>query len=82
MKPKIYITSFLLFIYSFLFGEISTKTIKTYTIARSFGVETRELAQSTFVKYDSKNRVTDSTLYIHNIPLSKKYSYIKIYKDI
>ena len=76
MKPKIYITSFLLFINSFLFGEISTKTIKTYTIARSFGVETRELAQTTFVKYDSKNRVTDSTLYIHNIPLSKKYSYI------
>ena len=59
-----------------MFGEISTKTIKTYTIARSFGVETRELAQSTFVRYDSKNKITDSTLYIHNIPLSKKYSYI------
>ena len=76
MKLKIYITNFLLLALSFLSGEINTKTIKTYTIARSFGVETRELAQSTFVRYDSNNRVTDSTLYIHNIPLSEKYSYI------
>ena len=63
-----------------MFGEISTKTIKTYTIARSFGVETRELTQSTFVRYDSKGRIKDSTLYIHNIPLSEKYSYIN-YND-
>ena len=76
MKIKIYITHFFVIFYSFLFGEINTKTIKTYTITRSFGVETRELTQSTFVKYNSKNKITDSTLYIHNIPLSKKYSYI------
>ena len=61
---------------SFLVGEINTKTIKTYTITRSFGVETRELTQSKFVRYDSKGRIKDSTLYIHNIPLSEKYSYI------
>ena len=65
---------------SFLVGEINTKTIKTYTITRSFGVETRELTQSTFVRYDSKGRIKDSTLYIHNIPLSEKYSYIN-YND-
>ena len=39
-------------------------------------METRELTQSTFVRYDSKNKITDSTLYVHNIPLSEKYSYI------
>jgi len=61
---------------SFLAGEIKTKIIKTYSISRNFGTETRELTQSTFVRYNSKKQIIDSTLYIHNIPLSEKYSYI------
>ena len=76
MKLKIYITHLFVIFYSFSVGEINTKTIKTYTITRSFGVETRELTQSTFVRYDSKNKIKDSTLYKHNVPLSEKYSYI------
>ena len=76
MKLKIYITHFFVIFYSFSFGKVNTKTIKTYTITRSFGVETRELSQSTFVRYDLRNNIKDSTLYIHNIPLSEKYSYI------
>lgn len=59
---------------SFLIG--ATKTIKTYTISRNFGTETRELTHSIFVRYNQKNQLLDSTLYIHNIPLSEKYSYI------
>ena len=80
MKLKIYIIHFFVILYSFLVGEINTKTIKTYTITRSFGVETRELTQSIFIRYDSKNKIKDSTLFIHNIPLSAKYSYIN-YND-
>ncbi len=80
MMLKIYITHFFVIFHSFSIGEINTKTIKTYTITRSFGVETRELTQSTFVRYDSKSKIRDSTLYIHNIPLSEKYSYIN-FKD-
>jgi hypothetical protein len=76
MKLKIYITHFFVIFHSFSIGEINTKTIKTYTITRSFGVETRELTQSTFVRYNSKSKIKDSTIYIHNIPLSEKYSYI------
>tara|TARA_B100000579_G_scaffold356669_1_gene312435 strand:+ start:1510 stop:2580 length:1071 start_codon:yes stop_codon:yes gene_type:complete len=76
MKLKFYTTHFFVIFFSYSFGEINTKTIKTYTITNSFGVETRELTQSTFVRYDSQNKITDSTLYIHNIPLSEKYSYI------
>ena len=76
MKLKIYITNLFVILHSFLLGEINTKTIKTYTITHSFGVETRELTQSTFVRYNSKNKITDSTIYIHNIPLSEKYGYI------
>ncbi len=76
MKLKFYIAYFFVIFYSFSFGGINTKIVKTYTITRSFGVETRELTQSTFVRYDSKNKTIDSTLYIHNIPLSEKYSYI------
>jgi len=61
---------------SIVTGEIKTKTIKTYSISRNFGTEIRELNQSTFVRYNSKKQIIDSTLYIHNIPLSEKYSYI------
>ena len=80
MTLKIYITHFFILLFSFSYGEIKTKIIKTYTITRSFGVETRELTQSTFVRYNSQNKIIDSTLYIHNIPLSEKYSYIN-FKD-
>ncbi len=76
MKLKIYITHFFVLFFSYSYGGINTKITKTYTITRSFGVETRELTQSTFVNYDSQNKITDSTLYIHNIPLSQKYDYI------
>jgi hypothetical protein len=71
-----YILTITIFIASFLAAEIKTKTIKTYSISRNFGTETRELTQSTFVRYNSKKQLIDSTLYIHNIPLSEKYSYI------
>ena len=57
-------------------GKSSTKIIKSYSIVQNFGTETRELSHSTIVRYNSKNQLLDSTLYIHNIPLSKKYSYI------
>tara|TARA_B100002052_G_scaffold76115_1_gene69164 strand:+ start:4142 stop:5212 length:1071 start_codon:yes stop_codon:yes gene_type:complete len=76
MKLKVYITHLFIIFYSFSPGEINSKTIKTYTITRSFGVETRELTKSIIVKYDSKNKIKDSTLFIHNIPLSEKYNYI------
>tara|TARA_Y100001970_G_scaffold242592_1_gene307172 strand:- start:859 stop:1929 length:1071 start_codon:yes stop_codon:yes gene_type:complete len=76
MKLKIYISHFFFIFYSFSLAETRTKTIKTYTITNSFGVETRELTQSTFVRYNSRNKIKDSTLYVHNIPLSDKFSYI------
>jgi len=76
MKLKTYILTIAIFICSFLAAEIKTKTIKTYNISRNFGTETRELTQSTFVRYNSKKEIIDSTLYRHNIPLSEKYSYI------
>ena len=63
-----------------LFARPITKIIKSYSISQNFGTETRELSQSTVVRYNSKNQLIDSTLYIHNIPLSKKYSYID-FKD-
>ena len=63
-----------------LFARPSTKIIKSYSISQNFGTETRELSQSTVVRYNSKNQLVDSTLYIHNIPLSKKYGYID-FKD-
>ena len=67
-----------LFFSSFIAGKTKTKTIKTYNISRNFGTETRELTQSTFVRYNTKNQIIDSTLYIHNIPLSDKYSYVNL----
>ena len=63
-----------------LFARPSTKIIKSYSISQNFGTETRELSRSTVVRYNSKNQLIDSTLYIHNIPLSKKYGYID-FKD-
>ena len=67
----------LLLVPSFIvFGRNNTKTIKSYNISQNFGTETRELSQSTIVRYNSKRQTLDSTIYVHNIPLSKKYSYI------
>ena len=63
-----------------LFAKPNTKIIKSYSITQNFGTETRELSQSTVVRYNSKNQLVDSTLYIHNVPLSKKYDYID-FKD-
>ena len=63
-----------------LFVRPSTKIIKSYSISQNFGTETRELSRSTVVRHNSKNQLIDSTLYIHNIPLSKKYGYID-FKD-
>ena len=76
MKPVIKISS-LIFILSTLFAEnIKTVTIRSYTISKNFGTETRELTRSTFIRYNKNNQLIDSTLYIHNIPLAEKYSYI------
>ena len=69
----IYVFSFCLSIS--LGKEIKIKTIRTYQISRNFGSETRELTQSTFVRYHN-NKIIDSTIYLHNIPLSEKFSYI------
>ena len=66
----------ILFQFVILVGSSNTKVIKSYSISKNFGTETRELSQSTIVRYNSKRQLLDSTLYIHNIPLSKKYSYI------
>ena len=64
-----------LFFSSTLFG-LKTITIKVYHIFESFGTETQELKYSTIMKYDIKGMMIDSTIYSHNIPLSKKYVYI------
>tara|TARA_B100001564_G_scaffold358842_1_gene378638 strand:- start:934 stop:2004 length:1071 start_codon:yes stop_codon:yes gene_type:complete len=74
------ILCFILFQFVILIGGSSTKVIKNYSISKNFGAETRELSQSTVVRYNVKKQLLDSTLYIHNIPLSKKYSYIN-FKD-
>ncbi|MFL3013272.1 MAG: hypothetical protein ACJZ19_01735 [Candidatus Neomarinimicrobiota bacterium] len=63
-----------------LFARPSTKIIKSYSISQNFGTETRELSQSTIIRYNAKNQLEDSTIYVHNIPLSKKYGYIN-FKD-
>ena len=76
MILKTYILPISIIVGSFLAAEIKTKTIKIYSISRNFGTETRELTQSTFVRYNVKKQIIDSTIYIHNIPLSEKYSYI------
>ena len=76
MKLYLQITS-LIFILSVLFADnIKTITIRSYTISKNFGTETRELTRSTFIRYNKNNQILDSTLYIHNIPLAEKYSYI------
>ena len=52
-----------------------SKTIKTYSITNSFGVENQDLKYSTVVNYNKKGSVKDSIIYSHSISLSSKYSY-------
>ena len=55
----------ILFQFVILVGGSNTKVIKSYSISKNFGTETRELSQSTIVRYNSKKQLLDSTLYIH-----------------
>ena len=55
----------ILFQFVILVGASNTKVIKSYSISKNFGTETRELSQSTVVRYNSKNQLLDSTLYIY-----------------
>jgi hypothetical protein len=80
MKIKVTILSIILTHSVVLFAKLNVKTIKSYSISQNFGSETRELSKSIVVRYNSKNQFIDSTIYIHNVPLSKKYDYVN-YKD-
>ncbi|SVA07175.1 uncharacterized protein METZ01_LOCUS60029 [marine metagenome] len=60
---------------------VRTMTVKTYSITQNFGTETRELEHSTVVRYNSNDRILDSTLYAHNIPLNSKYAYVSGPRD-
>ena len=42
-----------------LAGGLNTKVIKSYSISKNFGTETRELSQSTVVRYNSKKQLFD-----------------------
>ena len=53
-----------------------TITIKVYHVFESFETETQELKHSTIMNFNSQGLMTDSTIYNHLIPLSKKYIYI------
>ena len=64
-----------LFLFLPLFG-LNTVTIKVYHVFESFGTETQELKYSTIINYNKKGLISDSTIYSHDIPLSKKYVYI------
>ncbi len=66
---------FVLFFLSTLFG-LKTITIKVYHVFESFGTETQELKYSTTMTFDTKGMMIDSTIYGHNIPLTKKYVYM------
>ena len=52
-----------------------SKTIKTYSITNSFGVENQELKYSTVINYNINGSKKDSVIYSHSISLSDKYSY-------
>ncbi len=64
-----------LFLFLPLFG-LNTVTIKVYHVFESFGTETQELKYSTVINYNKKGLITDSTIYSHDIPLSRKYVYV------
>ena len=58
-----------------LFG-LNTVKIKAYHVFENFGIETQELKYSTVMNYNKKGLMVDSTIYSHEIPLSKKYVYV------
>ncbi len=69
----------IVFIYLILLSTLlgwKTITIKVYHIFESFETETQELKHSTVMNFNSQGLMTDSTIYNHLIPLSKKYIYI------
>ena len=51
-------------------------TIKVFHVFESFGIETQELKNSIVISFDSNGLMTDSTIYSHTLPLSKKYVYV------
>ena len=63
------------FLFLPLFG-LNTVTIKVYHVFESFGTETQELKYSTIINYNKRGLISDSTIYSHDIPLSKKYVYV------
>ena len=76
MITQIKITIILfLFVFLPLFG-LNKVTVKVYHVFESFGTETQELKHSTVINYDKRGLVIDSTIYSHDIPLSKKYVYV------
>ena len=54
-----------------VFGKTNAKIIKSYSISQNFGTETRELSQSTVVRYNSKRQTLDSTIYLHTFRYQK-----------
>ena len=63
------------FLFLSLFG-LDKVTVKVYHVFESFGTETQELKHSTVINYDKRGLILDSTIYSHDIPLSKKYVYV------
>ncbi|MFL2983796.1 MAG: hypothetical protein ACJZ12_05330 [Candidatus Neomarinimicrobiota bacterium] len=54
----------------------TTTTVKTFHILESFGKETQELKNSITINFNLIGLMVDSTIYNHNVPLSKKYVYV------
>ena len=73
-NSKYYFYIFLVLV-SILCGSRSV-TIKVFHVFESFGTETQELKNSIVISLDSNGRMTDSTIYSHTLPLSKKYIYV------
>ena len=74
INSKYYFYIFLVLV-SILCGSRSI-TIKVFHVFESFGTETQELKNSIVISLDSNGRMTDSTIYSHTLPLSKKYIYV------
>ena len=75
-KFPIYTTIFFLLGTNPVQMKTKSTTIRLYSIFESFGAETQELKNSTILNYNRQGQLTDSTLYTHSIPLSKRYIYI------
>ena len=73
-NSKYYFYIFLVSV-SILCGSRSI-TIKVFHVFESFGTEIQELKNSIVISLDSNGRMTDSTIYSHTLPLSKKYVYV------